>query len=65
MLEKGNLENRYSKLENHAKGLTSSNFISRGSGGLDGYGNNYNQIQRSNAILGCSFVTASYGALKQ
>ena len=34
MLEKGNLENRYSKLENHAKGLTSSNFISRGSGEL-------------------------------
>jgi RHS repeat-associated protein len=35
-------------------------------GGLDGYGNNYNQIQRSNAaILGCSFVTAPYGALKQ
>jgi hypothetical protein len=48
------------------KGLASSNFTSRGSGGLDGYGNNYNQIQRSiAAILGCSFVTASYGALKQ
>jgi hypothetical protein len=53
MLEKGNLENSYCKLENHAK-------ESRGSGGLDGYGNNYNQIQRSNAILGCSFVTATY-----
>lgn len=34
MLEKGNLENSYCKLENHAKGLTSSNFISGGSEGF-------------------------------
>ncbi|MEY2692463.1 MAG: hypothetical protein RIT03_853 [Bacteroidota bacterium] len=33
MLEKVNLENSYCKLENHARGLTSSNFISCGSRG--------------------------------
>ena len=31
---KGNLESSYFKLENHHKGLTSSNLISRGSGVL-------------------------------
>jgi hypothetical protein len=34
MLKKVNLENCNFKLENNTKGLTLSNFISRGSGGL-------------------------------